>query len=307
MKPRIDIPTLLPGTMDDFHFSGGEWPLPADKPHHLFHINRIEAYRDKLSFPLPPHRKTVHDLLFLTAGHSVRSKGLNTYAFEKHQLFFLPAYEITSHESMSMDAAGFYLHFDDEIFHGLPIQGILRAFPLLDSWSTPVISVPPDGVAPILNSLERLLTLYGRDTEAERSLVAAHILTTLTEASQYTPAEESYPRNTAAHLSRQYKDALSQHIYQKKTVQDYADFLCVTPNHLNKCVKNTFNKTAQELLKEMQILEARRLLRYSPMTIAAIADTLCDQSPSNFARFFKSRTGQTPRDYLESVRRNPGD
>jgi AraC-like DNA-binding protein len=293
--------------MDDFHFARGEWPLPADKPHHLFHINRIEAYRDKLSFPLPPHRKTVHDLLLLTAGRSVRGKGLNTYSFEKNQLFFLPAYEITSHESMSEDAAGFYLHFDDEIFHGLPFQGILRAFPFFDGWTTPVITVPPDGVAPILNSLERLLTLYERNEEAEHALVAAHLLTILTEASQYTPAEETHARNTAAHLTRQYKSALSQHIYQKKTVRDYADFLCVTPNHLNKCVRNTLNKTAQDLLKDMQILEARRLLRYSPLSIAAIADTLCDQTPSNFARFFKARTGQTPRDFLESVRRSRGD
>jgi AraC-like DNA-binding protein len=73
--------------------------------------------------------------------------------------------------------------------------------------------------------------------------------------------------------------------------------LNVTPNHLNKCVKTTTDKTAQDLLNEMLILEAKSLLKYSNLQIAEIAVKLCNQTPSNFARFFKSQTGISPKEY----------
>jgi AraC family transcriptional regulator, transcriptional activator of pobA len=46
-------------------------------------------------------------------------------------------------------------------------------------------------------------------------------------------------------------------------------------------------------------LEAKTLLKFSKLQIAEIAVRLCDQTPSNFARFFKNQTGLTPKQYLE--------
>jgi AraC-like DNA-binding protein len=47
------------------------------------------------------------------------------------------------------------------------------------------------------------------------------------------------------------------------------------------------------------ILEAKTLLKYSNLQISEIAVKLSDQTPSNFARFFKTQTGITPKEYLE--------
>jgi AraC family transcriptional regulator, transcriptional activator of pobA len=80
---------------------------------------------------------------------------------------------------------------------------------------------------------------------------------------------------------------------------DYADLLNVTPNYLNKCVKTAIDKTAQDLLKEMLILEAKTLIKYSQLNVSEIAIKLCDQTPSNFARFFKKQTGLSPKEYAE--------
>ena len=84
-----------------------------------------------------------------------------------------------------------------------------------------------------------------------------------------------------------------------QNILDYADLLNVTPNYLNKCVKTAIDKTAQDLLKEMLILEAKTLIKYSPLNVSEIAIKLCDQTPSNFARFFKNQTGLSPKEYAE--------
>ena len=47
----------------------------------------------------------------------------------------------------------------------------------------------------------------------------------------------------------------------------------------------------------MLVLEAKSLIKYSNLNIAEIAVKLSDQTPSNFARFFKKQTGVTPKEY----------
>jgi len=53
-------------------------------------------------------------------------------------------------------------------------------------------------------------------------------------------------------------------------------------------------QSAQALVHQRQLLEAKRLLVYSSMTLSQIADALQFSEPAYFSRFFKRLTGQTP-------------
>ncbi|MEI7584335.1 hypothetical protein [Runella sp.] len=77
MASGNEIPILKPEISPGFHFETIEWqqPLFAEAHHELFHINRLEDFRDKSKFPLPPYCNTVYDFIFLTQGESKRSKG----------------------------------------------------------------------------------------------------------------------------------------------------------------------------------------------------------------------------------------
>ncbi|MCP9761542.1 helix-turn-helix domain-containing protein [Lacihabitans soyangensis] len=297
MKKDINIPVIEPNGMDSFHFSGVSWPFNVSKDHNLFHINRIENYRDKLSFPLPPHRKTVYDLIFLTKGSSIRSKGLANYEFGVGQFFFLPPYQITSHEFMSKDAQGYFVHFDIDILKHYSLDKHLNKFNFLNFLSNPVVSVSTEAVDPILNIFHRLEVLDQETENKQMELIAFYVFALLKEASLFAGNDLKPQKNAAASLVQRYKEALSQFIYQKQKVSDYADYLHVTPNHLNKCVKSITMKSSQDLLNEMMILEAKSLLKYSNLHIAEIAIKLGNQTPSNFARFFKSKTGMMPKEY----------
>ena len=85
-----------------------------------------------------------------------------------------------------------------------------------------------------------------------------------------------------------------------KTIQEFASFLMVSPNHLNKCVQTVVGKTAHELLDEMRILEAKVLLKQSDLTIGEIAYKISRFEPSDFARYFKTKTGRTPFQFRKS-------
>lgn len=300
MKASL-VPTLEPSNSVAFHFESIEWlPMFSGVHHERFHINRLEDYRSRLKFPLPPHRKTVYDFLFLKRGFSKRSKGLNHYTFGEGEFFFLSPYQITTHEFMSEDVEGFFCHFDAQLFRTSSFQTSLDSFHFLQFLNNPIVKIPINAKVPILNSLERLETLYVREDKQDIELIASYLLTLLMEVRRFGKNESiNQPHNSALQLTQQFKNALMQEIYSKQTVAEYADLLNVTPNHLNKCVKACTKKTAQDLLNDMLILEAKSLLKYSHLQIAEIAVKLCNQTPSNFSRFFKSQTGITPKQYLQ--------
>lgn len=88
---------------------------------------------------------------------------------------------------------------------------------------------------------------------------------------------------------------------KKTKVNDFADYLSVTPNHLNKSVKSTTVKSAHKLLVEMRILEAKVLLIQSNLSIAEIAHKIGKMDQSDFTQFFKSKTQMTPKQYRNKV------
>jgi AraC family transcriptional regulator, transcriptional activator of pobA len=293
------IPILNLESLDNFHFGNfDEPPFRLGQPR-VFHINRLEDYRNKLRFPLPPHRKAFFDLIFITQGTSTRSKGLNQYTFGANDFFFLPAYQITEHQSMSEDCKGYFLQFDAQLFQNFGLHRCLDDFSFLDFLAQPIVPISPEAQQPILNIFERIETIYNSNKTDDFQTISFYILALMSEVKRYVVQEKSATKNAASSLTQQFKNALSQHIYQKQKVSEYADLLYVTSNHLNKCVKATTDKTAQDLLKEMLILEAKSLLRYSALTISQIAVQLCNEDPSNFARFFKNQTGLSPKEYQQ--------
>ncbi|MFK8010323.1 MAG: helix-turn-helix domain-containing protein [Saprospiraceae bacterium] len=294
MSNSNKIPTLEIKKLDKFHFPDVEWRFY--KQHHLFHINRLEDYRPRLSFPLPPHRKTVYDLIFLTQGESIRSKGLNQYKFSENQFFFLPALQLTEHITMSENVKGYFVHFSPTLFSDN--ISLLNSFQFLNFNTNPIVSIPNHQTKPILNIFERLLEIYQKDESKAASILVWYLMVLLSEVNQNVGKQNVNLKNSAAELTQRFKDVLTQQIYSYHTIKEFAQLLHVSPNHLNKCVKHTLDKTAQSLLNEMLIMEAKSLLKYSNLNISEIAEKLYGSTPSNFARFFKKQTGYSPRDFI---------
>jgi AraC family transcriptional regulator, transcriptional activator of pobA len=302
MSKPMSIPVWELNEMSMHHFGATHIDLISSSVQHLFHINKIEDYRDKIHFPLPPHRKLIYDFLFITKGMTLRSKALNPYEVGKNTFFFLPAYQITNHEFMSADTEGYFCHFNFDIFtNHLPQHNILRDFPFLQFIGNPVVHIDESIQPYLLNIFQRLEIEYQNENEINFSIVTVYLLALFTELMRYYTPSVSAKKNTALMITQNFKDALSRHIYEKQKVTEYADMLNVSPNHLNKCVKLTTGQSAQDILNEMILLEAKVLLRQTDMQISEIAYKLSQQNHSDFSRFFKLKTGMTPKEYKQSL------
>jgi AraC family transcriptional regulator, transcriptional activator of pobA len=301
MVKSTNIPIWNLDNFGSHHFDSPQSSPPVSFAHHLFHINRIEDYRDKMQFPLPPHRKEVYDFLFLTQGTTRRSKALNPYDISENTFFFLSAQQITNHEFMSADTEGFFCHFNLDIFtNHLPQHNLLRDFPFLQFISNPTVTINVETRSFVLNILHRLEIEYLKEDATNFGIVTAYLFTLFTEISRFYTPSVFAKKNTALMIAQNFKDALSRHIYEKQKVSEYADLLAVSPNHLNKCVKAATGHSAQDLLNDMILLEAKVLLKQTDMQISEIAYKLTKQDHSSFSRFFKSQTGMTPKEYLHN-------
>lgn len=292
------IPLFSPHEAEGLHknYEHIKWESMFKKHHsRMFHINRIEDYRDFIKLAASPFRHTVHDFIFLTRGTSKRSKGLDNYDFAKNTFFFVPANQITQHEYVSSDATGYFCYFNPEIFNNKFSQtDALKEFSFLDFSGYPLVKVADDDVViSVVNILERLLSEYG-NKHISLNLFSSYLLALFFEIKRYANPQEKIKQNSSNRITQQYKDMLTKHVYEKNRISDYASMLSVSVNHLNKCVKTASGKSAQDLLGEMMLMEAKALLKQTNLSINEIAWQLRKEDSSDFSKFFKAKTGYTP-------------
>ncbi len=282
-----------------------EWENFHYKTGNIFHVNSMEDYvrlSQLKELPLPHHRKEVYDFIFLTKGTIVRSKGLDTFTFSKNTFFFLPASQVTHMQSATWDVSGYYCHFDAGIFYNRLFQKeLLQQFSFLHFIGYPLVEADDKTALFALQLLQRLEEEYKRDEHCNTDVAASILLALFFDINRFARQQTATADNAALRIANEYKKLLQQHIFEKQKVSAYADMLAVSPEHLNRSVKAAFGKTAHHYLDETILLEAKVLLKQSSLNISEIAYKIGRENPGDFIRFFKSKTGITPKQYRANI------
>jgi AraC family transcriptional activator of pobA len=80
-------------------------------------------------------------------------------------------------------------------------------------------------------------------------------------------------------------------------LEQYAVSLEISVAHLNAICRQVSGRSALQLIHERLMLEAKRELIYTVMTIKEISEFLGFTDPAYFTRFFKRQEGMSPRDF----------
>ncbi|MGX9247932.1 helix-turn-helix domain-containing protein [Sphingobacterium multivorum] len=95
-------------------------------------------------------------------------------------------------------------------------------------------------------------------------------------------------------LARKFRQLVELHYRKHHNVSDYANMLNITPKNLNKKIVSEKQVAPSIIIKQRIILQAKRLLANTTLSIKEIADYLGYEDYSYFVRFFKSQTGLPP-------------
>ena len=136
--------------------------------------------------------------------------------------------------------------------------------------------------------------------------VEAHLLTVLVAAlrsSHEAAAEAPLADRSAVRLVARFREAVEADYRSQTTVDAYAERLGVTASRLRRACWAAARTTPARLVQDRLLLEAKRALLYSNMTVAETAYYLGFEDPAYFSRFFAQREGVSPRTFRSGDRK----
>ncbi|HIT90192.1 MAG TPA: helix-turn-helix transcriptional regulator, partial [Candidatus Merdenecus merdavium] len=92
-----------------------------------------------------------------------------------------------------------------------------------------------------------------------------------------------------------------ENTYSGLTVSSVAKELNVNRSYLSRIFKEDTGKNLSRFLNEIKVDEAKRLLKYSNMSLVNISFLLGFSTQNYFQKIFKDITKQTPLEYRKGV------
>ena len=150
---------------------------------------------------------------------------------------------------------------------------------------------------------EEVFSAYESATDKQHKIATIKFLALLYQLKEFTNAFKQWEEGftTPQQIVLQKFIQLVNNFYiEKRTIEEYASLLNITPNHLSQSVKTASGKNALTFLNDRLLTEAKSLIQFTKFDIAEIAYQLNFSDPANFGKFFKKHTGQTPLEYRKS-------
>ncbi|MCQ2326967.1 MAG: helix-turn-helix transcriptional regulator [Bacteroidales bacterium] len=85
------------------------------------------------------------------------------------------------------------------------------------------------------------------------------------------------------------------------SVAYFANKCCFSPGYFGELVKTETGRTAQDFIADYMIRFAKGRLDDENLSISSVAASLGFEYPQHFVRFFKRKTGMTPKEYRETA------
>ncbi|CAL2086018.1 helix-turn-helix domain-containing protein [Tenacibaculum sp. 190524A02b] len=261
-----------------------------------FFIAPFKAFKNLMLLPVPFYRRSITQVYLVTKGEMKKKCNLNQVTIKKGQAHIWLQDQIAAVDYFSDDIEGFYCHFNiDFLIQSKFTTKVMQDFlPLNNFMESNAITLDADAIATMTSSLKRMHYSYLHDYSPKK--IRAYLLSVLYEINDQLPHQpiEKNVINRQTKLVNDFKQLLMDYNTKEQSITFYASKLGVSPNHLNKTVKQFTGKSTKMWMNESLIMGAKVLLKQSNLSIQEIGYTLGFTDPSYFTRFFKKHTGKSP-------------
>ncbi|NML38040.1 helix-turn-helix transcriptional regulator [Chitinophaga sp. G-6-1-13] len=259
-----------------------------------FFILKVEDMYRHLKGSVPASKSTMHSCLFLTEGSALMKVGSDSCEIYENELLFVAAGQMFSFSEGDANN-GYLCVFHDDMLIGRFVSSMLgKDFECLRAWGNPVVRPDSQTAGFILQLLLRLYHEYRQQGIQRPDIIQSYLIALLTEVNAvYRPLQRP-ERSAALQLMNRFHDLLFTGVPRWRQVADLAAQLHISPNHLNKIVKQVTGKSPIRWIDEATVLEAKILLSQQEMPVGEIALTVGIEDASYFTRLFKKYEGVTP-------------
>jgi AraC family transcriptional regulator, transcriptional activator of pobA len=249
----------------------------------------------------PPHRHECYYVLFVEAGSGTHTIDFREYVVQRNSVFFLTPGQV---HALRIDrhSRGYILFFKPDFYllNGDPKR--MLAFPFFHSLSNdPVLYLNSieESIGSVMNEIfaEYQQADVGRD-----QVIRAYLDVLFVRLARAYAPRHVLPSVRLTQQLRELETLIDAHYREYKALDDYADLLHVSVQHLSDIVRQGLDKSGLQLIHERVLVEARRLLLYTDLTVSQITYELGFSDKSHFIRLFKKYSQTTPEQYRITTR-----
>lgn len=102
-------------------------------------------------------------------------------------------------------------------------------------------------------------------------------------------------------IMQSFKRLMDSHCNEHHDVKWYADTMLITPDYLSKITKEFEGTSARTMINDKLTDYAKILMSQPELSLKEISERLNFPDQSGFARFFKSNTGQSPKEFRKKL------
>jgi AraC family transcriptional activator of pobA len=276
--------------------------LYGEPPQHVadrfLHLEALDDRSRPADWTIRPHTHgNLNHIFHIVAGRGAMRADEQTLAFEAPCLLLVPA-GVVHGFSWENESRGSVLTVSDAYFHDL----VQRARELGKVFAKP-LALPGAGGRAVADAFARLAQELAWTAPGHHVAVEALLLGLLVEAlrlAHYSAEDAPPPGGPRAALVARFREMVEARYRDALSVEAYAAALGVHPKRLRGACLEVAGATPTRIIQDRRLLEAKRLMLYSNMTVAETAYYLGFEDPAYFTRFFTKSCAVSPRRFRQA-------
>lgn len=159
----------------------------------------------------------------------------------------------------------------------------------------------------LMANIRAELSMHGKEVQSD-NIVKDYILLILDYCNRFYARQFNEQATTGSDILTRFQQVLVDYYARglQKTkgfpnVKYCASELCLSPGYFGDIVRNALGESPKDYIRGFVIMRAKNLI-LGGMSIAQVAEELGFDYPQHFTRMFKSSTGQTPSQFMQSKR-----
>ena len=246
-----------------------------------------------------PFKVDVTTAVICTKGSVKGSFNMKSYHAQAPCFITVLSNQILQYEEISDDFEGLFIVMSKRFSDSLFVNAQERLPLFLSVKENPYVPLSEESLETMKTYYEMFHKIVSQKDNPNRLDTVRH----LTLAFFYVSGSQIHKRSDDTKKSKKdmllenFLELIQKHFKEDRSVDFYADKLCLTPKHLSTVIRQTSGKTAGEWIDEQVVLEAKALLKSTNMTIQQISDELNFPSQSFFGKYFKRVVGMSPKEY----------
>jgi AraC-like DNA-binding protein len=163
-----------------------------------------------------------------------------------------------------------------------------------------VTDLRPDALESVGSVMSAIKRGYDQTDGSKLSAITLqHLLYAmlLTIAGHYVKCDAPSIRDSHSRTFQKFRRAVDANFAQTRSVEDYAEAIGCSAKSLRRACIMACGSTPKAIIEQRLILEAKRLLAHTGLTVEAVAAEVGFSEPTNFVKFFRRHGGMRPLDF----------